>query len=159
MKAIFYKKFLPIFVIFTDKFIPERFGGYNIGPINFVRKKYKNDSCLIEHEIFHSKQFWNNPIKYILGRWLKYFAFLPHTIIRWSETKTFEYECEAYAYQLKCIIESQKIHLYDAIFYRYLYRFAKFVSTKYNLPSYIYTIDKSKRKIFEYFTIMYNDNK
>jgi len=145
-----YKKIFPIIVIFTDDFIPKRFSGYNIGFINFIRPDYSHDDCLIQHEIRHSKQFWNNPIKYILGRWLKYFKFLPRCITKWSERKTFEFECEAYGEQLACI---RRKFTSDEQVNKYLEIFASYVVTKYNLTG--FTFDEASKLIYRYFKKYY----
>jgi len=127
----FFKKILPILVFFIDCCIPKRFSGYNVGFINFVRPKYKSDVGLVKHEMFHSVQFWKNPATYCLGRWLKYLAFLPKRIVSWSKQKTFQFECEAYGYQLfiykKLNLVSQK-ELFDL-----MHLFARFVHEKYNI--------------------------
>lgn len=43
--------------IFTDKFIPERFGALNLGPFSLVRNKYKDDMGVIAHENLHTLQW------------------------------------------------------------------------------------------------------
>ena len=95
----------------------------------------------------HSKQFWKNPIVYCLGRWLKYFKFLPKKWRIWSEIKTFEFECEAYAKQLKFYVDRgliKKSELQDL-----MNRFALWVTTKYNLT--MFTKRDAYLKIFEYY--------
>jgi len=129
-----YKKILPIVVFFTDCCIPKRFGGYNVGPVNFIKPQYRNDLGLIYHEIFHSKQFWKNPVKYCLGRWLKYFKFLPEKWISWSYKKTFEFETEAYGFQLAFYVKHKFINTNETT--ELLEKFATWVVTKYNIEGY-----------------------
>lgn len=47
-------------VFYTDKFIPQRFAGYTIGPLIFIRPNYKTDLGLLEHERTHVRQFWES---------------------------------------------------------------------------------------------------
>jgi hypothetical protein len=126
----FYKIF-PVIFIYTNCCIPERFAGYNVGFINFIRPEYKEMKCLINHEFRHSKQFYQNPIKYCLGRWLKYFKFLPKSIIKWSEQKTAEFECEAYAEQIVCLLNLNSYYDIHSL----VEEFTDFVYTKYNIKS------------------------
>jgi len=134
----------PLSIIFwTDCCIPQRFGGYNVGPINFIRPKWKNEPALKAHELMHTKQFWKNPIKYCLGRWVKYFTFLPKRWIEWSQEKTFEFECEGYAIQLSYAPQGYEMTWLDT--------FANWVITKYNVgPK---TKEDAKKKILEYYKL------
>ena len=127
----FFKKILPIIVVFTNCCIPKRFSGYNVGFINFIRPEYKNDIGLVKHEMLHSVQFWRNPATYCLGRWLKYFKFLPKKILIWSKKKTFDFECEAYGYQLFIYKKFNLINQRDL--YKLMDIFAKFVHEKYHI--------------------------
>ena len=43
--------------IYTDRFIPERFGAVNFGPISLIRPKYKSDAGLHAHEAVHFTQW------------------------------------------------------------------------------------------------------
>lgn len=141
IKISFVYKVLPVITIYTNKFIPERFSGYSVGFINFIRPNYFQDKGMYEHEKRHSQQFYRNPIEYCLGRWLKYFKFLPERVINWSKEKTFEYECEAYAVQLKYHNEKYFDFLLDV--------YSEYVITKYNLDN--YTKEQAKDKILEYY--------
>jgi hypothetical protein len=123
--------YLPVLLIVTNLFIPERFSGYNIGPLILVRPNvFNQDKCLTYHELIHSYQFYRNPITYCLGRWLKYFRFiLPRKIVIWSERKTAEFECEAYANQIKCY----KKEGYITNPQYFIDEFSMFVYKKYNI--------------------------
>lgn len=93
-------------IIYTDYFIPARFGGINYGPISFIRTKYKDDAGLAAHENTHQKQFWKNPLMGL------FYVF--------SKKSRFKYEAEAYKVQLT--YSSDKLNL-----------FASFLVEKYNL--------------------------
>jgi hypothetical protein len=67
-------------VFYTDRFIPEIFGGYTVGPIILIRPKYIGDRGLLEHEKVHVRQFFS-------PRW-------------WFKSKL-EWEIEAYREQAK----------------------------------------------------------
>lgn len=43
--------------IYTDRFIPERFGAVNFGPVSLIRPKYKSDAGLHAHEAVHFTQW------------------------------------------------------------------------------------------------------
>jgi nucleoside phosphorylase len=43
--------------IYTDRFIPERFGAVNAGPVSLIRPKYKGDAGLHAHEAVHARQW------------------------------------------------------------------------------------------------------
>ena len=43
--------------IYTDRFIPEKFGAVSFEPITLIRPKYKDDVGLHEHESMHAKQW------------------------------------------------------------------------------------------------------
>lgn len=75
------------FVFYTDSFIPTRFAAITIGPMVLVRPAYKGDEGLLQHELTHVKQFWHNPLFFVL-----------YAI---SKTARFNYEVEAYRVQLK----------------------------------------------------------
>lgn len=49
----------PLALLFiTDRFIPKRFDGFNLGPIILIRPGFKNDRGLLEHELVHVRQFY-----------------------------------------------------------------------------------------------------
>jgi hypothetical protein len=131
MKRIQFFRKPPAIVIWTNKLIPSRFGGYNLGFINLIRPSSKNDKGLLYHELTHTKQFWRNPIVYCLGRWLKFFKFLPERIRNWSKRKTFEFECESYAVQLKTY--QQEWNLDEEAFDHLLYQLASYLVLFYGL--------------------------
>jgi len=74
-------------VIYTDRFIPNRFAAYEFGPFVFIRPKYKNDLGLLHHELTHVRQFWRNPLMGL------FYTF--------SKKSRAYYEIQAYRVQLK----------------------------------------------------------
>lgn len=97
-------------IIFTDKFVPKRFGAICVGPFIFIRKKFKYHSALpeiIAHEKVHIKQqqklLW-------VGHWVMY-AF-------------------SKKYRLKSEVEAYKVSLQHGLPVKCA---AKWLSTKYNL--------------------------
>jgi hypothetical protein len=76
-------------IIYTDRFIPDRFGALTIGPITFIRPTKANDFGLKAHEEVHRHQFWSS-------------LMLPYTLRRmFSKKWSLRYEAEAYAEQLE----------------------------------------------------------
>jgi hypothetical protein len=70
---------------------------------------------------------------------LKYFKFLPDGVVLWSKRKTFEFECEAYGYQLLFVNEKEISELKHI--------FAQWVVFKYNISdviSYSDALDRIK---------------
>lgn len=45
-------------VVYTDRLIPARFGGFTFGPLILIRPAYRGDRGLLEHERVHVAQFW-----------------------------------------------------------------------------------------------------
>lgn len=45
-------------IIYTDKLPKDWASGWCYGPVILIRPKHKNDKGLLEHELFHSIQFW-----------------------------------------------------------------------------------------------------
>ncbi|SMO61414.1 hypothetical protein SAMN06269117_11441 [Balnearium lithotrophicum] len=129
--------FLPVITIFSNKFIPKGFGGYNYGFINIIRPKYKDDKGLINHEIQHSKQFYRTFGLAPIFRSLGIFPFLK----KFSDRKIFNYECEAYGKQL-CFIDSESFNWA-------LKLFSQFVVTKYGIVG--YSIEEAKEEIFKHY--------
>jgi len=119
--------FFPVITMFTDRFIPEKYGGYSYCVVNIIRPKYKNDKGLFYHELQHSKQFYRTFGLAPVLRWLRIFPF--KSLKRIAYRKIFEYECEAYGKQLCYYTESR---------YRkeLLRLFARFVVTKYGIKGY-----------------------
>jgi hypothetical protein len=87
-------------IFFTDRFIPARFDGYNVGPISFIRPQFINDVGLIAHENTHQQQFWRSPLlmglRYLLSR-------------KWRQ----QYEVEAYRAQLACESNGLDVFAFD----------------------------------------------
>lgn len=52
-------------VIYTNYGV--RMGGITYGPLVLIKPKYKEDRGLLEHELTHTKQFWN-PLKWFKGK-------------------------------------------------------------------------------------------
>jgi hypothetical protein len=94
-------------LIFTNWFIPARFGAETYGPITFMRPKYKEDTGLQKHEAVHVSQFWHNPL---FGLWYLF-----------SKKYRAKYEAEAYKEQLKWYTDDRTN------------MFAQFLVDKYNL--------------------------
>lgn len=69
MKLMFVYRALPVLVFFTDN-VRKGFGGTTYGPIITIRKKYKNDIGLIEHELVHSKQWYRTLATHGIWYWL-----------------------------------------------------------------------------------------
>lgn len=47
-------------VIYTH-LMPERFAGYNLGPVTLIRPSHRDDAGLHAHEAVHRRQFFRNP--------------------------------------------------------------------------------------------------
>jgi len=113
MMIKFVYKILPTLVFYTDRIIPERFGGYTTGILVFIRPKYKDDEGLLYHELTHVRQFYRtlglHAILYLLSKRYRLKA-----------------EIEAYREQLK---HPPAVNNPEP--YRELY--AKFIATKYGL--------------------------
>ena len=131
MKIEVVQKFPPIINVYTNCCVPKRFSGFNVGFINFIRPNVINDKGLINHEITHAKQFWKNPIKYCLGRWLKYFKFLPEEWRFWSNKMTTLYEAEGYAVQICTYLKEGLISKKDVE--QLVDTFTEYIYTKYNI--------------------------
>lgn len=95
-------------LFYTDRFIPEKYGGRAIGPIILIRPRFIGDIGILEHEKVHVRQFWSS-----LGLFgIPYFL---------SKKYRLKYELEAYKVQLKYYEVDKKA------------LFAHFLATKYNL--------------------------
>ena len=105
-------------VFYTDNFIPARFSGITFGPFVFIRPSCKDDNGLLQHELTHVKQFWNNPLFGL------FYAF--------SKTDRLNYEAAAYREQLKYYPDDRT----DI--------FAQFLVNNYNLNI---TIDQAKASL------------
>lgn len=55
-------------IVFYRSFgVPRGSAGIAYGPIVFIRPEYEGDRGLLEHELVHTRQFWN-PLKWFKGR-------------------------------------------------------------------------------------------
>jgi hypothetical protein len=75
-------------IIFTDKFIPERFSGMTYGPIALIRPHCKDDIGLIEHEKVH------------IDQWCRTLGFHSFMYL-FSKSYKLKAEVEAYKEQIK----------------------------------------------------------
>jgi hypothetical protein len=108
----------PAFVFYTDRFISAGNGGESWGPIVLIRPKYKDDRGLLEHELQHSRIFWQTLGLSALMYWLFPAAKLAQ-------------EVECYKIQLKVTTEDKKLNVAQVENLTLL--FAGFISTKYGL--------------------------
>lgn len=93
-------------VIYTNYGV--RMGGVTYGPLVLIKPKYKEDRGLLEHELTHTKQFWN-PLKWFKGK-------------LWWEVEAYREQLKWYPYA------NQTERLQKA------WLFAGFIATKYDLP-------------------------
>lgn len=49
--------FIPVPIIWTDRFMPDWCGGKSFGVFCIIRPKYRKDEGLIQHELTHCRQF------------------------------------------------------------------------------------------------------
>ena len=100
MKILFYG-IIPVFFIYTDKFIQLGAATYFIGPlcIVLVKPKYRNDKGLHNHEMVHVRQYWKS-------FWLHTFRYND------SEKYRLQCECEAYAVQYKSYPDEKHFNLF-----------------------------------------------
>jgi hypothetical protein len=62
-------------VFFFSFGVPKKHSGIAYGPIVFILPEYMNDRGLLEHELVHTRQFWN-PLKWFKGKlWWEVEAF------------------------------------------------------------------------------------
>ena len=119
------------FVIYSFN-APKPFCGVTYGFIIKIRPKYKDDKCLLEHELTHARQFWRTfGLSHILRNLSKFANVIPIPS-KWklaigyiSKHFTLKYELEAYYNQWKCTPDDQKDIAIQNI--------AKFLSTRYGL--------------------------
>ena len=82
-------KVLPAFIIYTNRFIDDGFSGKAFGNIILIKPHYKNDKCLLMHELVHVKQFYK--------------TFGLHSVLyKLSEAYRLKCEIEAYTETIKC---------------------------------------------------------
>lgn len=101
----------PTFTWFTNK-VKEPFAGISYGPFIFIKKQFKTDVALLEHEITHAKQFYRYPIV------------APFLYKFWAKWR-YKMELEAYKKQLEYTPNNMKV--------RALNIFANFLATRYGL--------------------------
>lgn len=63
-------------IVFYSSFgVPRKNSGFAYGPIVFILPEYIDDRGLLEHELVHTRQFWN-PLKWFKGKlWWEVEAF------------------------------------------------------------------------------------
>ena len=63
-------------IVFYFSFgVPRNHSGIAYGPIVFILPEHRNDRGLLEHELVHTRQFWN-PLKWFKGKlWWEVEAF------------------------------------------------------------------------------------
>jgi hypothetical protein len=132
-----HKEKYPVFVIYTDRFIPKDKAGYCFGFLVFIRKRYRDDICLLQHELTHVEQFYKT-LGFALLLWN--LNNIP-LIKKISDYVIFKHECEAYARQLYCCMKRG----YD--FNRTLEYFVDFVYNRYGLDKKKYTKQRIKEEI------------
>lgn len=84
MKLRLVYRVLPVVVIETDRLIPARFQGYNLGPVILLRPGAS--AALLEHELTHSRQVYRT-------------GFLMGAAYVLSKRWRLRWEAEAYAAQ------------------------------------------------------------
>lgn len=95
-------------VIYTNKFIPEKFAATTYGPVVLIRPKYKNDKGLLEHEKVH------------VWQWVMSFG-LHSLLYKFSKKYRLEAEVCAYKEQIKYYsVDNTEL-------------FAEFIASKYDL--------------------------
>lgn len=104
---------LPVWTIFTEKFLPQGRAGQCYGIFNVIKPASRGDKGIIEHELVHSRQWYRG-----LGvfHWLRY---------KYSWAYRYRAELQAYAVQLT--------H-YDEFSVSRMMLFAKYISETYDLP-------------------------
>lgn len=106
----FVYKICPVIVMYVDEGV-KGFAGYSYGPLVKIKKSYKDDVGLLEHELTHSRQFYR-----YLGTWGLFYL---------SAKFRYKFEFEAYKVQLSFAGEGERDRLAD--------KFAVFICTKYGL--------------------------
>jgi hypothetical protein len=62
-------------VVYGSLCVPRKSAAMACGPLVFIRPRYADDRGLLEHELVHTRQFWN-PRKWFKGRlWWEVEAF------------------------------------------------------------------------------------
>ncbi len=102
MKVIFIKHFLPAFVFYTRKFIPDNCLGIAKCMCVFILPDCRNDKGVLVHELTHVWQFYRLPI---IGSWLSLLS-----------TK-YRLKCEVEAYKKQLEYEPENIDAYAKLLY------------------------------------------
>ena len=90
MKIRFVFGFLPAFIFYTNFSIPKKkFMAITRYMFVFIRPRFRNNRCIVEHELQHVRQVYRT-------------FFLWPFIYFLSKKKRLEYEAEAYAKQVIC---------------------------------------------------------
>lgn len=101
--------FLPAFIIYNDRLVPQQFGGYTTLMFVTMKEKYKGvDTGLLYHELTHVKRLYRT-------------LFLHPILYYFSEKYRLKSEVEAYKEQLK-FYEDKESNIYwmvDAIATKY----------------------------------------
>lgn len=95
------------FLRITDDFLPEWAAGKAVGPIIYIRPRYKDDIGLLNHEKCH--------------RWQWLVSLGLHSFI-YPRSATYRLMCEVEAYKEQMKITPQ-----------YSLKYAEFIATRYNL--------------------------
>lgn len=111
MKVMFYG-IVPVFVFYTERFVPMGGVNYVFGPLCFIliKPKYKNDKGLHNHEMVHVKQHWRTC-------WAHFFKYIS------SDKYRLHSEAEAYAEQYASYPDKKHFDL-----------FVGYMLDKYQLP-------------------------
>ena len=79
---------LPAFIYYNDNLLTGEEGGVSKGPFVFAAEDLKDDPVLITHELVHVKQSY----RYLFFQWVPAY---------FSQDKLVQFECEAYATEIK----------------------------------------------------------
>lgn len=97
---------------YTDKGIPEGYGGVASAWFIKIRPKYRNDEGILRHELVHVHQFWR--------------TFGLHALLGWWDSYRLKCELEAYREQLRWPPATANPEHYRQVY-------AGFIATKYGL--------------------------
>ena len=101
-------------VVYTDLVVPPGFAGITIGPVAFIRKKYREDVGLRKHEEKHIEQFW------------RYYGWFPIFYLL-SQKFRLKVEVEAYREQLKWYDDGAAARSWR------VQKYASYISSKYRI--------------------------
>lgn len=108
-------RFLPVFILYTDKIPPKRFAGITNLNIIRIQPKYKQDKGLLEHELTHVKQFYRSFGLSNLKRSLRAFKTnkllsklpLANKLVKIGDREAYYQEIEAYTTQILTYLKNQ----------------------------------------------------